>query len=65
MPDAETPQLLTAEELAERLKVTPALVRSWASRGVIPAVRITGRTRRYALADVMKALGARTVGPNK
>ena len=62
MPNAATTELLTADELAERLKVPPQTVRNWASRGTIPAVRITRRIRRFDLADVMRALGNREMG---
>ena len=57
VPNTETTELLTSEELAVRLKVHPQTVRNWASRGTIPAVRITRRVRRFDLAAVMRALG--------
>jgi excisionase family DNA binding protein len=48
--------LLTATELAERLKVAPSTVEDWGRQGRIPRVQLTPRTIRYDLAAVMRAL---------
>ena len=50
--------LLTAEELAAKLRVRPATVRDWARRGRIPTVRLTRKTVRYRLPAVVEALQA-------
>jgi excisionase family DNA binding protein len=39
--------LLTAEEVAERLAVRPNTVLRWATAGKIPAVRLGARTIRF------------------
>jgi len=48
--------LLTADELAEELKVRPETVKRWAREGRIPEVRISPKVRRFVLADVVMAL---------
>lgn len=39
--------LITAEELAEKLKISPRTVRVWTRAGLIPAVRISPKVVRY------------------
>lgn len=57
MPD----DLLTAEELAERLAVSPRTIIEWAKSGRIPEVRASERIRRFDYKDVIEALKAREV----
>jgi len=45
-------ELLTTEELADRLKVKPATVRLWRRQGIIPAIQITGTVYRFDPAEV-------------
>lgn len=45
-----------AEDIAKRYKVTPRAVLLWADRGLIPALRIGSKTRRFNLADVISAI---------
>ena len=52
----ELSNLLTAEELAERLSLRPSTVKLWARQGFIPAIRITPKVLRFQLADVEEAL---------
>ena len=52
----DTPELLTAEELADRLAVAPGTVKVWARRGRIPSVRISPKVVRYIYGDVVAAL---------
>ena len=52
-------QLLTADELAECLKVRPGTVRQWSRRGLIPAVRLTPKVVRYEFESVVNALKTR------
>lgn len=56
MPTDVAENLLTANQLAAVLSVTPRTVCEWAREGVIPEVRLTRRIRRFRLTDVMKAL---------
>ena len=46
-------ELLTADELGERLRVRPDTIKIWARDGIIPSVRITGKVVRYDFADVI------------
>ena len=49
-------ELLTAEELAGRLRVRPDTVRIWGREGRIPRVRISGKVIRYDPAQVLECL---------
>jgi excisionase family DNA binding protein len=49
-------QLLTAEELAERLAVSERTVIEWARVGLIPEVRLSRRIRRFDFAEVVAAV---------
>ena len=49
-------ELLTADELADRLQLRPSTIRRWAREGRIPAVRVTAKVVRYDLADVLQAM---------
>jgi predicted site-specific integrase-resolvase len=49
-------EILTAEELAARLKVRPATIREWGRDGRIPTVRITPKVIRYDVDAVMRSL---------
>jgi len=48
--------LLTADELAARLKVKASTVREWMRRGVIPAIRLTPKVIRFDLDQVLKTM---------
>lgn len=52
----ETNELLTADELAQKLKVTAATVANWRHRGVIPSIQINASTIRYSFPDVLAAI---------
>lgn len=54
-------ELLTAAQLAERLKVRPSTVREWAKTGRIPEIRISAKVRRFDLAEVDAALRRQAV----
>ena len=49
-------ELLTAAQLAERLKVRPSTVREWAKTGRIPEIRISAKVRRFDPAEVEAVL---------
>ena len=51
-----TENLLTTEELAERLAVSPSTIVKWAKAGRIPEVRPSRRVRRFDCAEVVAAL---------
>lgn len=52
-------ELMTADEVAERLQVCPVTVRQWARRGWIPTVRLSPKVVRYDLEAVVKAMTKR------
>ncbi len=54
-------ELLTARELAKRLRVTPETVRAWARQGSIPSLRLSPKATRYNLEAVLAALTAKMV----
>lgn len=54
-------ELLTASELADRLRVKPGTVREWTRQGRIPAVRITQKVLRYDYSEVLKSLRIRDI----
>jgi len=49
-------ELLTARELAKRLRVSPETVRAWARRGCIPTLRLSPKVIRYSAEAVLAAL---------
>ncbi len=51
--------LLTAEQLAERLGVKPRTVKDWQRDGKIPATRLTPKVIRYDLEQVVTVLKQR------
>ena len=51
-----TKDLLTADELAERLAVRPGTIRQWARAGKIPEVTISPKVRRFDWPAVVEAL---------
>ncbi len=53
--DIQQLRLLTANEVAEILRVGRATVYRWAEQGWLPAIRV-GNTVRFNLTDVQRAL---------
>ena len=53
-------ELLTADELAKRLRVRPDTVRLWTRERMIPAIRVTAKVIRYDAAEVERALRERS-----
>lgn len=49
-------ELLTAKELAARLKVTPATIHSWQRRGLIPCLRLGHRPVLFEIDAVESAM---------
>lgn len=52
----QSSKLLTALELAVRLRVSPDTVRAWARRGAIPSLRPSPKVIRFDLDAVLAAL---------
>lgn len=53
----DRPQLLTAREVAELLRVTNQAVKNWAKKGKIRSIKINSRgDYRFFKTDVMKIL---------
>lgn len=52
--------LLTGRELAELLRVDRRTIRVWTHQGILPAIHIGTKTRRYDLQEVRRALGMGT-----
>ena len=51
--------LLTARELANRLRVTPGTVLWWARQGRIPSLRLSHKVIRYNLDAVLQAMATK------
>ena len=51
--------LMTADQLAQRLGVKPSTVKSWLRAGLIPASRLTSKVIRYDMKEVVTALEER------
>lgn len=51
--------LLTAEELARRLRLRPSTVKRWAQAGIIPVLRLTSRVVRFDPDQVDRVLRER------
>ena len=58
-----TDELLTAEQLADRLGVSPRTIIRWAIRGLIPEIRLSSRLRRFDYREVIDFLRAHNRGP--
>jgi len=53
---SKEPDLLTAIEAAERLRVSASTVRRWAQLGLIPAIRLPSGQVRIRRTDVERVL---------
>lgn len=54
----EHTEILTAEELSKRLKVSPDTVLLWAQQGKIPKIKVSAKTVRFDWQEVVRALTA-------
>jgi len=52
-------ELVTAEEMANRIGLQPSTIRIWGRQGFIPVIRITGKVIRYDPDAVLLALRKR------
>ncbi len=53
---SECEELLTAEELASRLRVQTSTITEWARRGIVPAIRVTPKVIRFDYRAVLLAV---------
>lgn len=53
---SNTTELLTADELADRLRVRPNTIREWSRRGLIPKIQLSPKVIRYDHGAVLAAL---------
>jgi len=51
--------LITAEQLAKELSLTPATIKRWAQEKIIPCLRLSGKVVRFDPDDVESALKQR------
>ncbi len=49
-------ELLTAEELGNRLKLKPETIRTWARKGLIPSLHPTTKTLRFDFQSVLSTI---------
>ncbi len=49
-------ELITKEELGERLKLRPDTIKRWTLQGIIPCLRLSGKVVRYDPDQVTDAL---------
>lgn len=54
-------ELLTAAELAARIRVRPDTIKAWSRRGRIPAIRITPKIIRFDLDAVLASFQTTTI----
>lgn len=52
----QLPETLTADEVAEALRVHPNTVRKWAADGQLKPLDLPGRTLRFARTDIERRL---------
>lgn len=51
-------ELLTADEVGARLRVSPSTIHLWARDGLVPAVRVNAKIIRFDLHAVIRALSS-------
>jgi excisionase family DNA binding protein len=49
-------ELLTVDQVADRLQIRPRTVKAWARQGRIPAVKLSAKVVRFVWAAVLAAL---------
>jgi excisionase family DNA binding protein len=59
LPAGVPSDIITKVIVAERLTVTPRTVEEWVRKGIIPAIKLTGKAIRYHWPSVEKALLSR------
>lgn len=48
--------LITAEQMGERLSLAAGTIKRWASEGIIPCLKLSGKVVRFDPEEVEKAL---------
>lgn len=61
-PDAQTRELLNSKQTADLLGITERGLRNLVTRGIIPAIKISGRIVRFRRKAIDQALDRLTVG---
>jgi len=56
-------ELLSADEVAKRLRVKPTTVLHWTRSGRIPAIRVSRKIIRFDFDAILAVLGGRTKEP--
>ena len=56
----DTKKLLTADELARYVGVSPETIRQWARRGIIPRIIVSDKVHRYDLEVVLGEIEKRS-----
>lgn len=57
-----TRKLLTSQEVAQAIGVTPQTVNAWARAGILPYVEVGPKTRRFWMDDILAHLSKNQVG---
>jgi len=57
--------LITAEQLGERLSLKPGTIKRWAQDGIIPYLRLSGKVIRFDPGEVEEALKERALQSRK
>lgn len=55
-------EIVTASELANRLRLKPETIRIWARKGLIPSLHPTPKTLRFDMESVLAAMGKISAG---
>jgi excisionase family DNA binding protein len=61
-PNAQPRELLTSKQTAELIGITERGLRNLVTRGIIPAIKISGRLVRFRRSAIDQALDRLTVG---
>jgi predicted site-specific integrase-resolvase len=54
-------ELITSNELGERLRLRPDTIKRWTREGLIPCLKLSGKVIRYDFEDVVKAIRQRSL----
>lgn len=57
--------LITAEQMGERLSLAAGTIKRWASEGIIPCLRLSGKVVRFDPVEVEEALRKKAIESRK